>query len=293
MSATMAVSDDFQIKTIIRFEPDLLTAHGVQEDVADRFKTMSDFYLLALHQDEVMNVAKHFDWPTQLIERYSGDRGLQVWFAKLLLHVHEDRNRDGPLQILVSLAKDGNLNISSSPAFMPGLLFPQELLVTKAGPTLNAFGNWYERVPIQVVVGDQAPLSSRSLRSSSARSSDFENASTFGERLIVNQYGEIIEGQFTTPYFLQHEFWITPAFSGLVAESVTRRYALEQGLCKEGIILRSSLRQDDPCWLSDGVRGFFRGTIFLLPLTSHKIRSDSTATSQTEIGEQSNGKQIR
>jgi 4-amino-4-deoxychorismate lyase len=288
----MATSDDFQIKTIIRFEPDLLAAHGVQVNVADRFKTMSDFYLLAFHQDKVMNAAKHFDWPTQFIERYSGDRGLQVWFAKLLLHVYEDRNRDGPLQILVTLAKDGKLDISSSPAVMPGLLFPRQLLVTKGSPTLNAFGNWYERVPIQVVVGDQTPLSSRNLRSSSAQSANFENASTFGERLIVSQYGEIIEGQFTTPYFLRNGIWVAPAFSGLVTESVTRRYALEHGLCKEGIILRSTLRQDDPCWLSDGVRGFFSGTIFLLPLTSHQNGSDSMATSQAEIGEQSTGKQI-
>jgi 4-amino-4-deoxychorismate lyase len=291
MSATLAALEDFQITTILRFEPGLLASHGVQEGVADRFKTMSDFYLLQFHQDKIMNAAKHFDWPTQVIERYSGDRGLQVWFAKLLLHVHEDRIHDGPLQIVVSLAKNGNLDISSLPALMPGLLFPTQLLVTKGRPTLKAFGNRYERIPIRVLVDDQAPKSCRSLRSSSARSSNFENASTIEERLVVNQYGEITEGQFTTPYFLRNGVWVTPAFSGSVAESVTRRYALEHGLCKEGIILKSSLRQDDPCWLSDGVRGFFRGTISLLTPTSHQKGSDSNTTSQSEIGEQSNGKQ--
>lgn len=111
MSATSTASTDFQLTTIIRYEPGLLASQRFHEGVADRFKTISDFYLLAFHQDKVMNAAKHFNWPTQLIERYSGDRGLQVLYAKLLLHIHEDRRADGPLQFLIGLAKDGTLVI--------------------------------------------------------------------------------------------------------------------------------------------------------------------------------------
>jgi 4-amino-4-deoxychorismate lyase len=91
----------------------------------------------------------------------------------------------------------------------------------------------------------------------------FANASTIQEELIISQYGEVLEGEFTTPYFLWEGVWITPAFSGVVAESVTRRYALGHRLCKERIVLRSSLEHGEQCWLSDGVRGFFRGTISL------------------------------
>ena len=231
---------------------------------------MSDFYLLPLHQDKVMNAAKNVNWPVQLVELYSGDRGLQILFAKLLLHIHEDRRVDGPLQIHLALAKDGLLDISSCPAAEPGLLFPVDLFDENPGPILERFGTLYKRSPVLAVVDDDVTVLSGSLRSSTAQSSRSKQASTTQERLLVSQYGEILQGQFTTPYFLWDGVWITPAFSGSIEESVTRRYALEHGLCKEGIILRSSLEHGDECWLSDGVRGFFKARIFILPLNSKK-----------------------
>lgn len=42
---------------------------------------------------------------------------------------------------------------------------------------------------------------------------------------------------------------------------VTRRLALDSGLCRQGIIEVSDLYSGQEIWLSNAVRGFFRGTI--------------------------------
>ncbi len=254
--------------------------------------TMDDFYLLASHQDKLMNAAKRFSWPVQLIELYSGTRGLQILFAKLLLHIHEDKRTDGPLQVLVALMKDGRLNIRSSPALMPGLLFPTDLFDRRSDPTVKASGGLYTRAPVQVLIDDQVSLSSGTLWPSSIRDSSFDEASTADERLIVSQYNEVLQGRFTTPYFLRSGVWITPAYSGVVAESVTRRYALENGLCKEGIVLKSSLKDGEHCWLSDGVRGFFQGTICLHCSTFHGGWPEAHSNHDEKISEQKEGIRI-
>ena len=267
MSANSTVSESFQITTIVRYESGLLASQTSQACIADKFMTIDDFYLLASHQDKLMNAAKYFNWPVQVIELYSGTRGLQILFAKLLLHIHEDKKADAPLQVLVALAKDGTLNVRSSPALMPGLLFPTDLFDTKREPTLKGSSGLYKRAPVRVLIDDQISLSFGTVWSSSVRNSSFDKASTTQESLIVSQYSEVLQGQFTTPYFLRNGAWITPAYSGIVANSVTRRYALENGLCKEGIVLKSSPKNGEHCWLSDGVRGFFKGTICLHPST--------------------------
>jgi hypothetical protein len=97
-----------------------------------------------------MNAAKQLNWSVEVIERYSGDRGLQVMFAMLLLHVHDDRRNDTPLQVRLALAQDGKIDISSSPALRPGLLFPTDLSDKKPNPTLEAFGGSFQRSAIRV-----------------------------------------------------------------------------------------------------------------------------------------------
>ncbi len=263
MSATSILSEKFQITTTVRYESGLLSSQTSQGYNANKFMTMDDFYLLASQQDKLMNAAKTFNWPVQLIELYSGTRGLQILFAKLLLHIHEDKKADGPLQVLIALAEDGTLEIRSSPALMPGLLFPMDLSYRTSEFSVKASDGLYKRIPVRVTIDDQVSLSSGTLWPPSMRNASFDEAPTTHERLIVSQYNEVVQGKFTTPYFFRNGVWVTPAYSGVIAESVTRRYALENGLCKEGIVLKSSLKDGDQCWLSDGVRGFFQGTIFL------------------------------
>ena len=83
----------------------------------------------------------------------------------------------------------------------------------------------------------------------------------FAEILLINRNGEIMEGSITTPYFLRAGEWITPSAQCGGNLGTTRRYALEAGLCKEGIIMRESVYAGQKVVLSNGVRGFGWGYV--------------------------------
>lgn len=83
----------------------------------------------------------------------------------------------------------------------------------------------------------------------------------FAEILLINRNGELMEGSITTPYLLRAGEWITPAAQCGGNLGTTRRYALEAGLCKEGIIMRESLYAGQKVVLSNGVRGFGWGYV--------------------------------
>jgi 4-amino-4-deoxychorismate lyase len=263
MAAKSDVSESVQVTTLVRYERDLLKSHNPPVAIADRFKTMSDFYLLAFHQEKIVNAVKHLNWAPELIATYSGDSGLHILFAKLLLHIHEDSTVPGPLQIRLGLAADRTLHLSSTRALTAGALYPVDLSAKQADAPVTAFGGVYLRTPVRVLLkDDDRPISERS-RYSNSPSKSFENPSPREERLIVSKYGDILQGIFTTPYFLRPGGWVTPALSNGAPDGVTRRYALEHGLCKEGTVKKSDLKDGDSIWLSDGVRGFFTGKICL------------------------------
>jgi 4-amino-4-deoxychorismate lyase len=87
----------------------------------------------------------------------------------------------------------------------------------------------------------------------------------FPEVLLFNCRNEIMEGSICTPYFLRGGHWITPHVSCGGNVGTTRRYALEHGLCKEGIVLKDSIRIGELVVLSNGVRGFGCGIVENLP----------------------------
>ena len=76
-----------------------------------------------------------------------------------------------------------------------------------------------------------------------------------------NNSGEeaIMEGSITTAYFWRDDRWITPDSGGHLG--VTRRWALESGLCQTGIVKASQVVEGEIVLLSNGVIGFGWGRI--------------------------------
>ena len=81
------------------------------------------------------------------------------------------------------------------------------------------------------------------------------------EVLIVNDRWEIMEGCRFTPYFWRENKWITPAAGCGGNLGTTRRWALEKGLCEEGVVTGSSVKCDEIIVLSNGVKGFQAGIV--------------------------------
>ena len=101
----------------------------------------------------------------------------------------------------------------------------------------------------------------RALLPSASEQSDVEIAPLLAEILLVNENGEVMEGSITTPYFLREGEWITPAAESGGNLGTTRRYALEQGLCKESIVIKENVQLGERVVLSNGVKGFGWGSV--------------------------------
>ena len=97
------------------------------------------------------------------------------------------------------------------------------------------------------------------------------------EVLLYNTANEILDGSTSTPYFYREGRWVTPTSSCGGLQGVTRRWALENGLCVEGSILKDSLKYGELVWFSNGVKGFFLGMLvpreaFPAPLGEEECR---------------------
>lgn len=86
-------------------------------------------------------------------------------------------------------------------------------------------------------------------------------APTTAEVLLYNPYGEVAETSFCTVYFRRNGIWITPAAICGPNLGVSRRLALEHGLCEQGTIELAELKANEDIWLSNAVRGFFKGVL--------------------------------
>ncbi|KAI1608753.1 aminotransferase [Exophiala viscosa] len=86
-----------------------------------------------------------------------------------------------------------------------------------------------------------------------------------GERevLLFNPKHEIMEASLCTVYFYRQRQWVVPASDTGGMQSVTKTWALEAGLCVEGLIKVDELQDGEAVWLSNALRGFFPGKIRL------------------------------
>ncbi len=83
------------------------------------------------------------------------------------------------------------------------------------------------------------------------------------EVLMWNLAGELTEGSITSVYLRRDGQWVTPSASSGGQRGTTRRWAIEQGLCVEGIIPKDTVRNGEDVWVSNGVRGFGYGRVVI------------------------------
>ena len=83
------------------------------------------------------------------------------------------------------------------------------------------------------------------------------------EVLLFNEKREITEASLCTPFFFQRGVWTTPPLSSGGNAGVSRRMALEAGLCVEEVLHIDELVDGQIIWLSNAVRGFMQGKLHL------------------------------
>ena len=164
------------------------------------------------------------------------------------------------------VAPSGAIELSSStiPPTPQTALFPQSLdCILKAKPTYRIYvsptlctPNFHTRYKTT----DRSQYD----KARSALPNGDEDDDLVAEILMVNPKGDIMEGSITTAYFNHMGTWITPAESSGGNLGVTRRWALEQDLCEEGLISMNSVQVGslgEKIVLSNGARGFGWGRV--------------------------------
>lgn len=94
------------------------------------------------------------------------------------------------------------------------------------------------------------------------------------EVLLVNDDEEVMEGCISTPYFKRGVDWITPQESCGGNLGTTRRWALEKGLCKFGVVEIGSVQDGELIVLSNGAKGFQSGIVELEESSSDEIEQE-------------------
>jgi len=273
----------FQLFSSLRFDP-LLVPLTVNTDVWDGDRPSgSPFYILPYHRDRLLQAAEYFGWTTAA-SRIRGPVGLALLIEKLSEAV--DIKSSKPLRIRVLLDEDGTITIQSTPVHASAskdTLFPERLPPPRSGELGKSAGDlsiirdgqgipemdepWV--VLLDTSLTNPSPettykTTSRDMYVDARQRTDIKTFDEKKEVLIVsNRDQEIMEGSLTTVFFWRNGIWTTPPISSGGQMGTTRRWALEKGLCVEGVITADSLVDGEECWISNGVRGFNWGTIKL------------------------------
>ncbi|KAL0942401.1 aminodeoxychorismate lyase [Colletotrichum truncatum] len=267
---------NFELFTSLRFDPGLL---GIPKrrlaNAGWNAKMTSPYYMLDFHRDRMLRAATHWKW-TNAIEAISGDKGLQNLVDAIEAFLSQS-GKESPLRVKVLLTSNGKLSCEASqvPAVPLQNLFPERL--PPPGSTKEA-GDPSEEPLMEVVIDEAATVQSEYTHFKTTKRTMYDTARDRAsiaptdrkEVLLVNSRdGTVMEGSLTTPWFWRNGRWVTPPVSAEYnpetgsggQDGTTRRWALERNLAVEEEVKASSLVDGEPCWVSNGVRGFTFGKI--------------------------------
>ncbi|PQE04816.1 aminodeoxychorismate lyase protein [Rutstroemia sp. NJR-2017a BBW] len=288
----MSQDPDFQLFTSLRYDPILLQSPINTQSWPLPSPSPSPFYMLPYHRDRLLQAATHFNWPSA-ISSISGPSG----FENLLQHLTTtiDIQSSIPLRIRVLLSHAGTLTIESNPVPPVPLsnLFPTRLPPPSTSsppqPAVSALtGGALTLGPTDHLPGDPGlanpwPIipdpartqpssytlyktTSRSMYNIARERAGIKEMTEKKEVLIISEKeGEIMEGSLTSVFFWREGKWRTPGVESGGQVGTTRRWAIERGLCTEGVVKVDSLTEGEECWVSNGVRGFIFGKVQLPP----------------------------
>ncbi|RKF73489.1 Cysteine desulfurase, mitochondrial [Golovinomyces cichoracearum] len=253
------MSQDFQIFTTLRYDS-LLKDHpsnSLLVSVTPSNQQCSPFYMPLYHHDRLLQASRYFGW-SKATEMMEGERGMVYFLSKLERVILKSDLIDPqtPLRIKVVLSHDGSIMIEKGPTPAVDIcnLYPQnlnEVSCIKSNP--RSLEDKYSSRPyiLHVSRNKVSPdehthykTTRRTLYSLAQHEVKIQGMLGQSEVLLVNLLGEVMEGSFTTVYFWRRGSWITPYLKAGGQEGTTRRWALSQGLCVEGIIKSGSLERD-------------------------------------------------
>ncbi|KAA8903034.1 aminotransferase [Sphaerosporella brunnea] len=260
MGSTPAPSTDgeFAVFTSLRYDPQLLTCAA--NTAASSLSAPTPFYLLSHHRDRMLSAAEHFSYPpttTALL------RDLSTFAQRLNQAVDVSGHAliDGQLKPILACEGAFTVEVTPVPAVPIEQLFPNAL---PSAPASRGPEDW-------TIVLDEAPTAPSDFTSykTTARKM-YDDArmrawiQSFKERkevLLWNEKHEIMEGSLTSVFVLKGGQWVTAAVGSGGQRGTTRRWALENGLAREGAIVTGDVKKGSWVVVSNGVQGIWGGWV--------------------------------
>ena len=235
----------------------------------------SDLGLLHLHRDRLAAAAEALGWGTLECLKHE-DSALSILkhavetYLSSLLPLPTGMLESRKVRILVE--RTGKITVDSTITSLDQQLSHTKLLVHPFMPTSFDEPPEISTTPCRIVVDTQPTRPSTLTTHKTTHRCTYTAARertgitpstppTVSEVLLYNPYNELMETSTCTVYLKRGGQWITPAAICGPNLGVTRRLAIEQGLCRQGTVERADLKADEEVWLSNAVRGFFKGVI--------------------------------
>lgn len=260
-SAVTNTAQTFEIISSIRYDPAL---PNLTSENAHSYPEPSDspYYLLAYHRDRLVAAARHFGWDKAL--DWLGEDLRR--FEKFLDDSIPDRKQPWRLRIVVDSNGNGSVDVNPTAAIDPVNLLVPSLHLREVSSTWRVHVDTEATTPSGFTTHK---TTAREEYTAARLRAGIRSPAETSEVLVMNPEGEVMEGSITTPYFRRRgpdgPSWCTPPLSSGGNDGTTRRYALGQGFCIEQTITRADLVDGEECWLSNGVRGFMKGTLVIKP----------------------------
>lgn len=241
-----------------------------QEQWRERNPDIARTYLMIHHFERMLASARAFGWSAAVSLLCRPD-AINILLNAIYQHVV--KTYDPPvvdkitLKIRFLLSKDGELSVDSSEIpWVGGEYCPNSLNIKDQEIPLT-------RDPCKIYLDPRSTTPSlftkhkttkRDMYDESRLRVNIKNHGPYqSEVLLQNLQGEIMEASLSTPYFYRNDQWVTPSEACGGNLGVTRRWALDNKLCVEGIVPVESLVDGEDVWVSNGVRGFIFGRLCL------------------------------
>lgn len=276
-----AETESFQVISSLRYDPDLATAASKTTEGAYPSPRDSPYYLLPYHYDRLLSAAESFEWEhaVEALQKHSPDQ--LASFTQVLDSFIPDKTKTWRLRILLSV--NGTIAVEAAPTLpfsSHTLLLPPPSqdqppsFTTLSQPDANntLWRLYLDTQPITPSRFTTHKTTARDMYTDARVRAGIHTPQDLTEVLVYNPQGEVMEGSITTPYFRrnaasaggkQEVKWVTPPLESGGNSGTTRRYALERGFCVEEVVKSTDIVDGEQCWLSNGVRGFFKAVIVL------------------------------
>ena len=275
------------IFTTLRYDPLLTTS---PENTASSFNRPCPFYLLE-HQWTRLQIANRCTSFYRSREPSNGYGGPSNFLYGLLGSVNKwrDSNPDKPpeaMRIKVRAYTSGRNTTEIQP--LPRIPLDRLFKHTLSTPDELPKSEWTVVLDLIATGASESTIHKTSDRLPYERARAMAGIASFtspNEVLLYNTDGNVLDGSTSTPIFYRNDKWVTPASSSGGLQGTTRRWALEKGLCVEGIVSKDSLVFGEIIWFSNAVKGFFHAT--LVPRDAGLVAADTKQCLRTERKAQS------